>query len=673
VRRTQIALALACTIASLWLLLTSFRRGWTRVETDFPNYYTAAVLTTHRQPLRQFYEWTWFQRQMIYAGTEHQLGSYIPHTPLTMLPLLPLAALPAQRAKQVWLIFGLLSLAASIWILARLTRLHPVAVIALAILSWAALRENFVTGQYYLFLLLLFTLAVRWLLGGRPVAGGFLLGVAFALKLYTAPFALYFAIRRQWRALAGMLAAVGLLIGLAIAIFGFSDVGYFAATVFARAVDATINDPYNTAWSSMAAFLRRSFVPEAESNPHPLLAVPAAFFFLRDFYVFSILGLALLARDPDQRHDLGWFLIVLLAVSPLPAQYHFILLLVPVALILAGGAYAPWATGLIVLYALVELPVFHWDEEFSPRAWLLLALFFYVGWRALRTLRPRAALVLLIFVVTVSAVRAWRSSAAYQQESTRVAARAIADPDNIYSSSPAIAGGRMLYEKIDQERYLLVDSRGSTRRELAFNGEAFHPALPQSGEPIYFELAAGGHSRICAFDSEKNTLATIVGPELDPTEPAISPDGSTLAFVSRGALYLERGGQLTRLPLPDAISDPAFFPDGRRVAFAEGRPGHRVLRSASVTGGQPDTLTVPGDSFAPAISPDGRWLAYVASGTGQRQVWIMDLASGSRHPLSAGRCQNDSPAWRGDSRSVVFASDCDRGLGLPTLLVLPAP
>ena len=39
----------------------------------------------------------------------------------------------------------------------------------------------------------------------------------------------------------------------------------------------------------MAAFLRRSFVPEAESNPHPLLAAPALFFFLRDFYVFSIL------------------------------------------------------------------------------------------------------------------------------------------------------------------------------------------------------------------------------------------------------------------------------------------------------------------------------------------------------------------------------------------------
>lgn len=61
-------------------LLTAFRAGWTRAETDFPNYYTAAVLVRHRQPLRNFYDWTWFERQMNYAGVERQLGAYTPQT-----------------------------------------------------------------------------------------------------------------------------------------------------------------------------------------------------------------------------------------------------------------------------------------------------------------------------------------------------------------------------------------------------------------------------------------------------------------------------------------------------------------------------------------------------------------------------------------------------------------
>src|SRR5690349_18973209 len=68
-----LALAGACVFFA-----TSFRAGWNRSETDFPNYYTAAVLVRNGQPLHNYYEWTWFQRQMTYAGIENQLGGYIP-------------------------------------------------------------------------------------------------------------------------------------------------------------------------------------------------------------------------------------------------------------------------------------------------------------------------------------------------------------------------------------------------------------------------------------------------------------------------------------------------------------------------------------------------------------------------------------------------------------------
>src|ERR1700692_4982389 len=83
-------------------LAASFRKGWTRDETDFPNYYTAAVLVTHRAPLRDYYDWTWFQRQMNYAGIEAQLGAYTPQTPLTMLPLLELTSFAPQAANKIW-------------------------------------------------------------------------------------------------------------------------------------------------------------------------------------------------------------------------------------------------------------------------------------------------------------------------------------------------------------------------------------------------------------------------------------------------------------------------------------------------------------------------------------------------------------------------------------------
>src|ERR1700733_12245555 len=117
----RIAVWAAVVLAGSFFLMTSFRQGWLEVQSDFPNYYTAAVLTRHHMPLQRFYDWRWFQRQMNYTGTERQLGGYIPQTPLTMVPLLPLSGLAPQAAKQVWLAFNLILLGGSVALFSRMT------------------------------------------------------------------------------------------------------------------------------------------------------------------------------------------------------------------------------------------------------------------------------------------------------------------------------------------------------------------------------------------------------------------------------------------------------------------------------------------------------------------------------------------------------------------------
>ena len=87
-------------LALLFFLAREFRGGWTELNTDFPNYYTAAVLIRQSQPLHNYYDWTWFQRQMNFAGVEHQLGSYNPQTPLTALPLLGLTEKVQDQPRQ---------------------------------------------------------------------------------------------------------------------------------------------------------------------------------------------------------------------------------------------------------------------------------------------------------------------------------------------------------------------------------------------------------------------------------------------------------------------------------------------------------------------------------------------------------------------------------------------
>jgi len=69
---------LAAAVGLVVVLSAAFRAGWTRISTDFPNYYTAAVAVRHHNPLPIIYNWTWFARQMNYAGIENQLGGYVP-------------------------------------------------------------------------------------------------------------------------------------------------------------------------------------------------------------------------------------------------------------------------------------------------------------------------------------------------------------------------------------------------------------------------------------------------------------------------------------------------------------------------------------------------------------------------------------------------------------------
>src|SRR5215471_17137816 len=503
-----------------------------------------------------------------------------------MLPFVPLTWLPPQNAKRVWLVLELLFLGAVIILLSRLSGLSALEVLVLALLAHAALGTNFLIGQYYIFVLLLLTCAIGLLLRNTEELGGALMGVIFALKLYTAPFLLLFAVRRQWRALLGFVGAVAGIGVLTVAIFGWRGVWYFSTTVMSRGLDGSVNDPYNPGWASMTAFLRHSLVAEAELNPHPWTQAPAAFFFLRGLYTLGVLGLALLvlrrhSKEPAQAF--AWFTIVLFVLSPNTASYHYILLLVPVALLLKGASRL-WGAGLILLYIAVELPLYPWDARFFPKAWLLLALAIYAGSRCWTSFGPQAVIATVAAILVVAAADTVRRMHDFGIEPPQVAAHATIDAGSNFSSFPAPTASGLAYQAMTWTRYGIRRTGKAGRQEFSFDGDAFHPTATQNGDAIYFELVSDGHSRIARLQPPSSEIAIVVGPEWNPTEPAISPDGTKLAFVSGRSLYVWEGDRHSRVATGE-VSAPAFFPDGTRIAFALGRPGQREIVAVPVLGG----------------------------------------------------------------------------------------
>jgi hypothetical protein len=578
-------------IALLTFLLflgTGFRAGWTRTETDFPNYYTAAVLVRQHQPLRDFYDWTCFARQMNYAGNGTQLGAYTPQTPLTMLPMVGLTKYSPQHAKQIWLVCNLIFLGLTVWLLSQVTRFSFEAIWLLEFCGYFSLRTNFLYGQYYVFLLFLLTLAFYFLHRKNHLPGGFITGITFGLKLYGGPFLLYFAAKRQWKALIGMIVATLILVGVALALFGPADLHYYATQILPRTLEGGSIDPYDPGVPSFSTFLRRSFMAEAELNPNPLWEAPWLFFFLRSFISLAIAALLFLGtrmRQTSERQAFAWFVIAVVLLSTSTASYTFIVLLLPVILLLQESGPRR-SIFLVVSYVLATLPLH--PTWLFPKLWLLFALFIAAGWPHWQEMSRRLVLAAMIVSALIAMVDARRHMLSYAGEPGQHFARVAAQEGAAFSSFPTILTAGLFYQSMGKDRYVLRWLHDHRNEELSFEGHALQPRLAPDGESIYFELVANRTSTMMQFDPSTEKIA-------------------------------------------------------------------------------PLTMPVPADSTAYVVSPDGTWVAFESLKNGPTLIWLRNLSSGTERQLTGGNCNSTSPAWELDSKAIVFASDCGRAFGLPTL------
>ena len=117
-------------------------------------------------------------------------------------------------------------------------------------------------------------------------------------------------------------------------------------------------------------------------------------------------------------------------------------------------------------------------------------------------------------------------------------------------------------------------------------------------------------------------VAAIAGQAAQPaqpyfTEPALSPDGSEIAFVSGGDIWTvaATGGEAHLLVShPATESRPLYSSDGRKLAFGSTRTGNGDIYILTIDTGDLKRLTFDdSNDQLDAWSDDGRWIYFNSS------------------------------------------------------------
>jgi Tol biopolymer transport system component len=211
-------------------------------------------------------------------------------------------------------------------------------------------------------------------------------------------------------------------------------------------------------------------------------------------------------------------------------------------------------------------------------------------------------------------------------------------------------------------------------------GRESAPSISPAGDLVAYEKRAGGVSHIFlertlenAKDPHPEDLTA--GSGADNTQPAFSPDGGRIAFRSErdggGIFILDlKSRRLERIS--NFCFNPAWSSDGGAIACAS----EMVLRPEQRLGPKSSLWTIDvashrtqqiyaGDAVQPSWSPNGKRIAFWMSDEGgARDIWTIAPDGSSPTPVTNDPSLDWCPRWSPDGKWLYFLSDRNGSMNL---------
>ena len=196
---------------------------------------------------------------------------------------------------------------------------------------------------------------------------------------------------------------------------------------------------------------------------------------------------------------------------------------------------------------------------------------------------------------------------------------------------------------------------------------------------LVFARGRLGARQLFAMNADGTGVKQLTHLRGDASSPAISPDGSRVAFVRtlRGnadVWVMNSDGTVHRLTTGRSFDgDPAWSPNGADIAFVSARAGSKDLWTMRADGsGQHQLLSWRSTETHPTFSPDGTQIVFQSDKAGHPQVFVLRLGVGTRR-LTDRPASDASPAWSPDGLRILFSSNSGGSQALWTVNTSGAP